>query len=50
MSRSEDEGGARKEGDIIAGSLPSEPRTAGRETAAAADRRQEPETGPRPQC
>lgn len=50
MSRGEDEGGARREGGIIAGSLPSGPRTAERGTAAAADRRREPETGPRLQC
>lgn len=52
MSRGEDEGGARGEGgfSIIAGSLPSGPRTAGRGTAAAADQRREPETGPRLQC
>lgn len=43
----------RREGggfSIIAGSLPSGPRTAGRGTAAAAGRRPEPETGPRLQC
>lgn len=52
MSRGEDEDGARREGgfSIIAGSLPSGPRTAGRGTAAAAGRRLEPETGPRLQC
>jgi len=52
MSRGEDEGGAHKEGgvSIIAGSLPSGPRTAGRGTAAAADQRLEPQTGPRLQC
>lgn len=52
MSKGEDEGGARREGEfsIIAGSLPSGLRTAGRGTAAAADRRLEPEMGPRLQC
>lgn len=35
---------------IIAGSLPSGPRTAGRGTAAAAGRRLAPETGPRLRC
>lgn len=34
----------------IAGSLPLGPRTAGRETVAAAGRRLEPETGLRLQC
>lgn len=37
-------------GGIIVGSLPSEPRTAGRGTAAAADRRRVPERGPRLHC
>lgn len=52
VSRGADEGGAHGEGGfrIIAGSLPSGPRIAGRGTAAAAGRQLEPETGPRLQC
>ena len=54
MSGGEDDGGAHEEEgggfSIIAGSLPSAPRTAGRGTAAAAGRRRGPETGPRRPC